>query len=46
MTMEELAYLFDMHAPKSKHDYAGTLTRGDVEELKEWMEGHNEPAAD
>jgi len=45
MTMEELGYLFELHAPNSKGNYAGSLTRGAVDELTEWMDSWDEPAA-
>ena len=44
MTMEELGYLFEFNAPQSKGDYAGSLTRGSVDELTEWMDSWDEPA--
>jgi hypothetical protein len=45
MTIAEIAVFFEATRPKDKSDFAGTLTRGAVDELTEWMETwKNEPA--
>lgn len=45
MTISEIAVYFEAKRPKEKGDYAGSLTRGDVDDLTEWMETwKNEPA--
>lgn len=38
MTMHELLLEHEARRPKQKKDYAGSLTQGDVDELREWME--------
>lgn len=38
MTVSEFMYLLEWSRPKAKGDYAGSLTQGDVDELREWME--------
>jgi hypothetical protein len=38
MTVSEFMAEAEYHRPKEKGDYAGSLTRGDVEELAAWME--------
>ncbi len=39
MTISEILTEYEMRRPTDDSDYAGKLTRGDVEELQEWMEG-------
>lgn len=38
MTMREFLVEWEHHRPREKGDYAGSLTRGDVERLEAWME--------
>jgi hypothetical protein len=42
MTLPELLLEADMRQERQKGDYAGNLTRGDLDDLKEWM--HNGPS--
>jgi hypothetical protein len=40
MTIPEWFVLFDHYKPEDKGGtYAGSLTRGELDELKEWMNG-------
>lgn len=41
MTMPEFLAEMDMRQTRTKSDYAGGLTRGDLDELKEWMHNGN-----
>ena len=44
--MSEVLLTVEFMAPQSANGYAGSLTRGDVDELNEWMETWNdEPTA-
>jgi len=43
MTLPEFFAEMDMRQARSKDDYAGSLTRGDLDELKDWM--NNGPAS-
>lgn len=44
MTICEFLVLFEAKRPDQEGDYAGRLTRGDLDELREWMEAKHEPA--
>lgn len=45
MTVSEVALFFEAKRPAQSCDYAGSLDRGAVEELAEWMKGNkHEPA--
>lgn len=37
MTLPELLLEAELRRDRQKGDYAGNLTRGDLDELKEWM---------
>ena len=39
MTMHEIILEWQAKKPRGEGDYAGKLTRGDVEDLREWMGG-------
>ena len=45
MTFSEYFAEWEFHRPKEKGDYAGTLTRGAVDELAEWMKSWNDEPA-
>lgn len=45
MTIAEIAIYFEAKTPKQKGDYAGSLTRGSVDDLAEWMESWNDEPA-
>lgn len=38
MTLSEFVHLHEWKRPREKGDYAGSLTQGKVDELREWME--------
>jgi hypothetical protein len=38
MTLPELLLEADMRQERQKGDYAGNLTRGDLDDLKAWMD--------
>ena len=38
MTIAEYFAEVEFHRPRDRQDYAGSLTRRDVEEISEWME--------
>jgi hypothetical protein len=38
MTMYELLLEYEVKRPRQRSDYAGSLTQGDVDELRAWME--------
>jgi hypothetical protein len=39
MTISEFMHLMEWRRPRTENDYAGKLTRGAVEDLREWMRG-------
>jgi hypothetical protein len=44
MTFSEFMAEAEFHRPKDAGDYAGSLTRGSVADLEDWMESWDEPA--
>jgi len=38
MTFSEFVHILEWTRPKQEGDYAGSLNKGDVDELREWMD--------